>query len=589
MLVVTRSSRPPALLLLLLSLVASTVTLCPARAFAQAPPVAQVPTEPEDPRRAQAKEHFLRGVEHTERGEWDAAVSEFLKSREVLPTSTNTYNAAVALRKAKRFDESLDMYEALLRDFPDIAAGEKQVAARELEQLRASVGALELEGGVPRAKIVVDGRERGVYPLAAPLRLGAGSHTVRVSADGHLPFETRVDVVGGQSTRIKLSLVPLTAAGRLSVSEQTGKVLDVVVDNATVGRTPWEGALPPGEHTVLLRGEKNTGTQPVRPMVALDQVVTLNLLAEQLDASVRVDPLPATSLVAVDGVIVGQGAWQGRLRAGAHEIRATAEGFLPFTRRISLKKDAAETVPATLERDPTFLAGPRPSFGAELDSSLPIGAAFGGDVADACTGGCSAGVPLGLHAVVHGIYQLGSGFGAGLDAGYLLAFRSTTGADATLQPKGRALNPGTADDALRLSGLTLGASAQYHRGETWPFTARLGAGVMLGSLNDSRSGTFTNTTSERYQVDIQESAPATYFYVAPEVRLGRYFTKRFEVNVGAEVLLMSALTQPRWRDQTAVVTSNVARGDGIATFGERTTAGSFLVFIAPGIGARYTF
>jgi len=559
--------------------------LVPSVAHAEPTPAAAE----DSPARAEAKAHFLRGVEHTDRGEWDAAVVEFLASRASLPTSNNTYNAAVALRKAKRFDESLDMYETLLRDFPDISKAEKDVAERELEQLRASVGTIELTRGVPNAKIVVDGRERGVYPLTTPLRVGTGSHTVRVFADGYLPFEARVDVVGGQRAQLVLSLAALTAAGRLSVSEQTGKALEVVVDNAAVGKTPWEGALAPGEHTVVLRGEGNLGTQPVRPSLSRDQVVTLNLLAEQLDASVRVDPVPANSTVSIDGIVLGRGGWQGRLRAGNHAVSASSEGFLPFARTVALKKDTVALVPANLERDPNFLSGPRPSLAVELDSALPLGVVSGSEVSDACTGSCSSGVPIGFHAVLNGIYQLGSGFGVGLGVGYLVAFQSISGADSTLQPKGRVANTGSTDDTLRLSGLTLGAAAQYHRGEEWPLTLRLAAGVMFGSLNDSRSGTFTNTTNERYSVSASESAAATYFYVAPEVRIGRYLTKSFEVNLGAEVLLMAALAQPRWRDQTGVVTSNGARGDGLASFGERTTAGSFLVMVAPGIGARYTF
>ncbi len=503
-----------------------------------------------------------------------------MKSREILPTSTNTFNAAVALRKAKRFDEALEMYEALLKEFPDTPPSEKQVAEREMEQLRASIGSIEIEGAVPRAKIIVDGRER-----VPPVRVAAGAHTVRVSADGYLPFEQRVDVVGGQSTHVKVTLAALTAAGRLSVSEQTGKSLQVIVDNAAVGKTPWEGALAPGEHTVLLRGEGNVGTPPVRPNITLDQVVTLSLLAEELGASIRIDPQPASTMVAVDGVVVGRGPWQGRLRPGNHEISASSEGFLPWRRTVALGKDAAQVVPVTLERDPNFLAGPRPAFVAELDSALPIGAAFGGEVSDAG----SAGVPLGLHAVLRGIYQLGSGFGAGLDAGYLLAFQSVTTEGASLSPKGLPANQGTAEDSLRLSGLTLGASGQWHRGTEWPVTARLGAGVFLGSMNDARSGPFTTSGGEPYVVNVEESSAATYLYVAPELRIGRYLTKALEVNAGVELLLMSALTQPKWRDRTPVVTSSTGRGDGLASFGERTTASSFMMLIAPGFGARYTF
>ncbi len=404
-----------------------------------------------------------------------------------------------------------------------------------------------------------------------------------------MPFETKIDVVGGQTTTVKPTLAALTAAGRLSVTEQTGRALDVVVDNAAVGKTPGEGALAPGEQPVLLRGEGNVGTQPVRPNIALDQIVSLNLLAEKLDASLRVEPTPATSTIAIDGVVIGRGPWAGRLRAGSHEVSASAEGFLPFKRTVALEKDAVQNVPAPLERDPTYLSGPKPKLVVELDSALPLGAVFGGDVSDACTGGCSAGLPFGLHAVVHGIYQLGSGFGFGVDAGYLLAVRTISEADSSLQPKGRPVNLGKADDTLRLSGVTLGAAAAYHKGEEWPLTIRLGAGVVLGSMNDSRSGRFTSSTSERYTVDVSESSAASFFYVAPEFRIGRYVTKNLEINVGAEVLVMTALSQPSWRDQTPVVTSNAGRGDGIATFGTRTTAGSFLFLFAPGLGARYTF
>lgn len=542
-----------------------------------------------DPRREEAKGHFLRGVEHVKRGEWDAGVSEFLRSREILPTSTNTYNAAVALRKAGRFDESLEMYQALLREFPDIPATEKDVAERELAQLRQSIGGLELAGGVARAKVVVDGRERGTLPLAAPVAVSAGSHTIRVSADGYLPFEKRVDVVGGQNVRVDVVLPALTAAGRLSVAEQTGKALEVVVDDAAVGTTPWEGALAPGEHTVLLRGDKNVGTPPVRPTVSLDQVVTLNLLAEQLDGAIRIDAVPAASRVTVDGVVVGKGSWRGRLRPGKHAVEATAEGYLPFRRVVVLEKDRPETVLAKLERDPQFLAGPKPRLAVELDAALAVGAAFGGELSDGCTGGCSAGVPLGGHGVLHGIYQLGSGFGFGLDAGYLLAFRSLEGQASSLAPQGRPANVGTQDDALRLSGLTAGASALYRVGEAWPLTARLGAGVLLGSLRDERTGTFTNTTGEVYRVSVPESVAATYLYVAPELRVAKLVTKDLELSLGAEVLLMTALAQPSWRDRTPVLTSNGATGDGLARFGERTTAGSLLVFVSPGIGARYTF
>jgi len=567
----------------------------------------------EEQRLADAKTHFERGVEHSQRSEWDAALAEFLRSREIFPTTKATYNAAVVLRKVNRFDEALDMYEALLRDFPNLAQQEKQIAMQELAQLRAAIGIIELTGVIPGAKISIDGRDRGTYPPGLPLRVGAGSHTVRISADGYLPFEARVDVAGTQKVPISVQLVALASGGRVRVTEQTGKVLDVVVDNTAIGKTPWEGLLAPGDHTVLLRGEGNVGTQPVRASVKLNQLVNLNLLSEQLDASLRVQPTPASATVIVDSVPVGHGAWDGRLRSGAHVIEVTADGYLPFKKELDLKTDASESVVATLERDPTVFAQQgRASLGIELDVALPLGAIFGGDLSGSCTGSCSASLPLGMHSVIHGVYQTASGFGVGVDLGYLLTFRTLEGRATTVQPVGIAPNQGTADDKLRFGGLTVGGSAQYHRGVEWPVVVRVGVGALFASTSDARTGNFTNTTfNEPYTTSSRETASAAYLYVAPELRIGRRFGEHFELNVGVELLLLTAFSTPKWANKASVPTTNFVtscspaqvpgeaaqcgaerrrqQADGSGTYPAQSIAGTFMMFIAPGIGARYDF
>jgi len=65
------------------------------------------------------------------------------------------------------------------------------------EELRKLVGTIEIEEAEPGATIVIDGQNRGDYPPLVPLRVGRGSHTVRVHKAGFVPFETRVDVAGG--------------------------------------------------------------------------------------------------------------------------------------------------------------------------------------------------------------------------------------------------------------------------------------------------------------------------------------------------------------------------------------------------------
>src|SRR5206468_201695 len=99
-------------------------------------------------------------------------------------------------------------------------------------------------------------------------------------------------------------LAAIAGGGRLRVSEQTGRSLDIVVDGMVAGRTPWTGLLPPGDHALFLRGEGTLGTQPLLANVKLNQTVTLNLLAEELGASLRVTPTPMNATVLIDGIPV---------------------------------------------------------------------------------------------------------------------------------------------------------------------------------------------------------------------------------------------------------------------------------------------
>src|SRR5262249_1345481 len=156
----------------------------------------------------------------------------------------------------------------------------------------------------------------------------------------------------GQRVVLDVRVTALAKSGRLAVSETTGKVVDVLVDNAVVGKTPWQGVLPPGDHTVILRGEGSLGTQPVNAPVVVDRTTPLTLAVEELSATLRVVPQPAGASVAVDRVTVGRGMWEGRVRAGKHVVEIAADGFLPTTREIAIDAGKRQVVEATLSRDP---------------------------------------------------------------------------------------------------------------------------------------------------------------------------------------------------------------------------------------------
>ena len=519
---------------------------------------------------------------------WDAALVEFLASRSAFPTRSNTQNAAICLRNLNRFDEALDMFEALVKEFPSLSATDRSAVDKEISELQQLVGTIDIRTQETGAQITIDGRERGTTP-AASLRVAAGTHVLRVYKDGFAPVEKRVAVRGKETVAIDAKLEPLSQSGRLSVTEDGGKGAEVLVDNVVVGKTPWQGLVATGEHVVFLRGDGNLGTQPANATVRINQVTPIVLALEPLDCTLRVEPTPSGASVAVDGVVVGNGLWDGRLRKGRHKIEVAQAGFVPQQRPLDLPGAAHERIAVQLERDPDsplWQAQRKSIIFAELDGAFPLALLLGGDISDSG----SASFPLGIIARAHVGYELPNGLGFGLAAGYLYIARDVDGRQTTITPVGKATAAGTASDKLSLKGLLVGGSAQLHRntfGPKVPLLLRVGVGALLGSATDRRSGEFTPAGAPMpLRVDTaRTSVDVPHIYIAPEVRVGYRLGERIEISAGVEVMVLVALKTARWDPTSGVVLGN----QGLAGYESQALFGGTLFLVNPGVGARFDF
>jgi hypothetical protein len=197
-------------------------------------------------------------------------------------------------------------------------------------------------------------------------------------------------------------------------------------------------------------------------------------------------------------------------------------------------------------------------------------------------------MPFGFAATFHAGYELRSGLGFSLDAGYLLFAQKLEGRPSVLRPVGKPDNPGTSDDAITVRGPTLGAAAFLHLGKKVPFGARLGAGALLATASDRRTGTFNpNDPTQAYPVGPFREAPsASYFYLAPELRVGVRMGGHFEAFVGVRGLILIGLQDPRWTNQTQVV---AGANQGLSRFEEQSIVGKTAVVLAPGLGLRADF
>ena len=534
----------------------------------------------------------MRGIQLAKDSNWDAALAEFNASIEALPNRNAMANAAICLRQLKRYSEAYAMYADLLQRFgATISPDEKAAADSALGELRSDIGEIDVDSTPTGATVVIDGQPHGATPLPSAVVVNAGTHSVRVSKDGFNMFESQVLVAGKQRRAVSATLKPLSRSGTLLVQEQDGRALSVLIDGAAVGKTPWQGALGLGQHSVALRGEGDLGTAPSSATVRESQTTTLVLHAEPLDAELRIEPLPSNANVFIDGVSIGNGVWQGRVKSSAHTIEIAADGHVPYRKVIVTARGQQRVLRVSLERDlsnPMWHAGFASHPYLELVGGLAVTPSLGGAAQKACNstvtsptgpvGGCaSSSAPPGFLVGARGGFEFAKGLGVELFAGYFsLSASEKRRVVASGEQQVGTLYSDNLADTTSVNAPTAAVSASYRLLDKTPITLRLWAGATRATIRTTNAGDFVGTyTSAASGMTAAASGPIAAHVsvpevtqniwipiVGPEARFGYRFSKRFSADLGVAVLWAFPGSNPR--------TGNNSLGNGANGAGHRS-------------------
>jgi hypothetical protein len=162
----------------------------------------------------EAKDLFRKGVSLLQAGDVEAALAYFLRSREAMPSSQNTVDAAICLERLGRYDEALEMYEELVTTFRnDLDDNDRATIGPAMAAVRKKLGTVSVVANV-EGTVVLDGRPRGRLPLAVPIRATGGRHILRIVKEGFATYERWIDVTVGQHTTVLAELVSLEPAVR---------------------------------------------------------------------------------------------------------------------------------------------------------------------------------------------------------------------------------------------------------------------------------------------------------------------------------------------------------------------------------------
>jgi hypothetical protein len=196
---------------------------------ATAAPAANAGSPADAAKRKEAEAVFRRAIKLFEDQRWDAALTEFRASLALFPTRAATLNTSICLEKLGRFDEAVTVLELGLGQ-TTWGAEDAAAITKKLETLRTLVGEVTVSTNVDGADVLVDSVVRGTTPLTGPLRIGSGSHRIRVEKPGHFPFERSFDLAGKQQLTLTATLSAMQVVTTNGPAKEPEKVPEKPVE-----------------------------------------------------------------------------------------------------------------------------------------------------------------------------------------------------------------------------------------------------------------------------------------------------------------------------------------------------------------------
>lgn len=168
-----------------------------------------VAATPEDDAKAHAQSLLKEGNALFARGEKQAALESFLAAYDAFASPKLLFNVGQAHRDLGHKVEAMEAFRRFLAETADPPPQARAEARRAVAALERQLGALEVRCEVAGAAVTVDGRPVGETPIALPIWVMPGAHTVTALKTGFAEATVAASVEAGGRATVDL---PLTQA-----------------------------------------------------------------------------------------------------------------------------------------------------------------------------------------------------------------------------------------------------------------------------------------------------------------------------------------------------------------------------------------
>ncbi len=168
-------------------------------------PATDAPAAPVDEVTTQAREHFTEATKLYKDGDFDAALVQFERAYELKPNYRVLYNIGQTYFQLRQYVEARDAMTRYLKEGGDQVDAERQAAVnKDLADLQRRLANVTIKVNVGGATVLVDGKNVGVTPLAAPIVVSEGLRSISVEAPNRGVLQRQLQVAGGDQQVLTL-------------------------------------------------------------------------------------------------------------------------------------------------------------------------------------------------------------------------------------------------------------------------------------------------------------------------------------------------------------------------------------------------
>ncbi len=157
---------------------------------------------------AAAQAALARGNKLLKDGDITGAIDEYRRAQTIYPPAAAKLEFNIAKAEETRGDEpaAAAAFERFLSQSLEIPPEYREEARNELHRLSTALGTLKLTEKRPGYDVVVDGQVQGKTPLEGGVWVRPGHHVLTLEEDEHVMFRDDVDVSGGATVQITVTI-----------------------------------------------------------------------------------------------------------------------------------------------------------------------------------------------------------------------------------------------------------------------------------------------------------------------------------------------------------------------------------------------